>query len=265
MPPSFRDGPVTNWPLTPIAAEPRSGPPARQIDTRVRERRGDVHRRVVGEPRLRVERHRLPVVTAQRSRRYRGRAALVAGAFDLDGPAGRQIDPLRPRRLGERLGRDQLAVRAIDHVEEAVLRRVQDRLARPAADLQVGQHDVHVRVEVPGLSRRRLVVPDVFARVGIERDDRAEEQVVAAFRTADLPVPRRAVAGADVELIELRVVGEAMPRVAAAAVEPPLPRPGLRGHAHGLVLEAVRRIPRHDVEAPGLLAGLGVVRRHVAA
>ena len=44
-------------------------------------------------------------------------------------------------------------------------------LARLSCDVQVGQHDVLGRRVVPALGRGGLVVPDVFARVRIERDD----------------------------------------------------------------------------------------------
>ena len=139
------------------------------------------------------------------------------------------------------------------------------RLHRAAVDVEVGQHDVHVGVVVPRLAWRGLVVPAVLAGVGIQRDDGAEEEVVAAAGAADLPVPGRSVAGADVQRVELGIVGEPVPGVAAAAQFPPLARPRLGRHGHRLVLEPVRRVARHDVEAPCLLAGFRVVRRHVAA
>ena len=77
--------------------------------------------------------------------------------------------------------------------------------------------------------------------------------------------PRRAVAGADVDEVGLGIVGDAVPGVAAAAVLPPLAGPGLGRHLHRLRLERLRRIAGHDVEAPRLRAGLGVVGGHVAA
>ncbi|EWS52492.1 hypothetical protein X551_04721 [Methylibium sp. T29] len=46
---------------------------------------------------------------------------------------------------------------------------------------------------------------------------------------------------------------------------PPFAGPGLGGHLLGCVLEAVGRIAGNDVEAPGLLAGLGVIGSDVAA
>ncbi len=81
----------------------------------------------------------------------------------------------------------------------------------------------------------------------------------------DLAVPRPAVAGADVDAVELGVVGHGVPGLPAAAELPPLAGPGLRRHLHRGVLEAVGRVAGHDPEAPGLLAALGVVGGDIAA
>jgi hypothetical protein len=50
-------------------------------------------------------------------------------------------------------------------------------------------------------------VPDVLARIRIQRDDGGEKQVVAAAGTAFLPVVRVPVARPNIDAIELRVVG----------------------------------------------------------
>ncbi len=84
-------------------------------------------------------------------------------------------------------------------------------------------------------------------------------------RAADLLVPGRPVADADVDALESLVVGHGIPHRAATAVFPPFAGPGLRGHRHGLVLEAPGRVARHGVEAPELLAGRGVVGRDITA
>ncbi len=108
-------------------------------------------------------------------------------------------------------------------------------------------------------------MPFVLAGVGVERDDRAEEEVVAATRAPHLLIPRRAVPRTDQELVELGIVGEAVPGVPAAADLPPLALPRLRRHLLRFVFEAVGGIAGHDEELPGELAGLGVPRAHVAA
>ena len=49
-----------------------------------------------------------------------------------------------------------------------------------AVDFQIGQHDVHVRVVVPGVTRCSLDMPLVFARIRIYGYDRTQKEVVAA-------------------------------------------------------------------------------------
>ena len=60
------------------------------------------------------------------------------------------------------------------------------------------------------------------------------------------------------------VIGEAVPRVATAAIFPPLPGPCFGGHLHCIALEAICRIAGHDIKAPGLFAGGGMVCGDVA-
>ena len=74
-----------------------------------------------------------------------------------------------PGCLCKRLGRYKLAGFPVDHVEEPVLGCMQQRLDLPTVDIEVGEYDVHIGVVVPGFSRRRLVVPAVFACAAIQR------------------------------------------------------------------------------------------------
>ena len=97
------------------------------------------------------------------------------------------------------------------------------------------------------------------------RENRRQEQVVAALRTAEVAVPGAAVAGADVEQVGLGVVGHGVPGGAAAAVLPPLAGPGLGRHGQLGMLERLRRIAGHREEAPRQPAGRRVVGRDVAA
>ncbi len=103
------------------------------------------------------------------------------------------------------------------------------------------------------------------AGVGIQREDRREVEVVTAARRTDGTSPGRAVARADVQRVEVRVVGHRVPHGAAAAAEPPFAGPGLRRLFELRMLEAVLRVARDRIEAPRELAGRGVVRGQIAA
>ncbi len=108
-------------------------------------------------------------------------------------------------------------------------------------------------------------MPQIFPGLRIERDDRGEEQIVAALGAADLGIPRRAVAGTEIDAVEIGIVGDRIPGGAAPAMLPPFAGPGLRRHCLGIVLEALRRIARHGVEAPQPLAARGIVGGDIAA
>ena len=178
----------------------------------------------VDELRLRVVRHRVPEVPAVRRRQHPARLLVVVPVGRLDGTAGREIDVARPVHAHELLGREQFAGGAIEHVEEAVLRRLHQHLARRAIPVEVGEHDLLHRGVVPVVARRGLVVPDEPPGVGSQREDRRQVQIVAAAGAAELAAPRRAVARSDVEQVELRVVGHRVPGGAAAADLPPVVR-----------------------------------------
>src|SRR5690606_36602502 len=130
---------------------------------------------------------------------------------------------------------------------------------------QIEQHDGAHGVVVPGVARGGLVVPDVFAGVRTDGDDRRQEEGVAAGGVAVALVPWRAVAAAEEHQAVVLVVDHGVPDGAAAAHGPPLAAPGLRGHLHLRALEAHFRVAGHGVEAPQVLAGAGVVGADVAA
>src|SRR5688572_33083422 len=76
-----------------VANRPRRGAPRFRIETLVVEGRGEMHGRVIGEPRLRVEGHRVPAVRADWRRRHRRDAALVTRAFHFHGAARLLVAP----------------------------------------------------------------------------------------------------------------------------------------------------------------------------
>ncbi|VWX53316.1 hypothetical protein NOVOSPHI9U_460007 [Novosphingobium sp. 9U] len=231
---------------------------------------GDVHaqlhRRDVDEAGLGAEGHALPVVPAELPRPDRRIAMLVADACVLDRAAGLQVDAACPGHLAELLGRDGPAGLAVDHIEESVRRRLHQHLAWFAGDLQRSGDDIRGRLVVPCLARVHLVVPQVLARLCLERDDRGEIEVVPGAGIARDRVPWSGVAGAEIDPVELRIVGHAVPhRASAAGVLPEFRSPGLRCRLHGRVASVLLRAARHCVEAPALLPGLLVISGDVAA
>src|SRR5690606_15582102 len=147
-----------------------------------------------------------------------------------------------------------------------VLGRMDNDVALLAVEVQIGGHHRADGVVVPGIARRFLVVPDVFAGIGIHGDDGGNEQVVTVVRVAHLAVPGRAVASAEVEQVGDRVINGRIPDGATATLFPvaTVSAPGVRGHAQVLTLEAVFGIAGHGPEAPYLFTRLGVVGRDPA-
>ena len=114
------------------------------------------------------------------------------------------------------------------------------------------------------LARIGQVMPDVFARIGVDRDDRRQELVVALALAAHLVVIGKPVTHPDIETVELSVVGQCVAG-GTAAVFPLLAGLGGGSHHHGLVLEAQRRIAGHVIKGPQLAPAGGVVTGDVAA
>src|SRR6266403_630342 len=106
-------------------------------------------------------------------------------------------------------------------------------------------------------------MPGVGAGVSIDGHDRCQEEIVALVRAARAAAPFEAVADSEIQQIEIGIVRNGVPHRAAATVFPPLSRPGLRGPSHRVVLKRLRWISGYGVEAPGQLAGFGVVSGNV--
>ncbi len=177
---------------------------------------------------------------------------------------GLQVNAVGPVHFGERCGAQQLPRGRIQHVEEAVLARLHQDAMLLSVHRQVGDdHRAH-RVVIPGIRRRRLIVPGVLAGRELQRQNRREIEIVTALGIAIAVIPWRPVTGAEEHQIRLSVVEDRVPDRAAAAEFPPLAAPGGRGPLHRLVLEAVLGIAGDGIEAPGELAGLGIVSAEVA-
>ncbi len=148
-----------------------------------------------------------------------------------------------------------------------MLRCLHQHLARLAVDLEVGEHELLAGVEVPGVAGHQLVVPLHLAGVGEDREDRGEVEVVAAAGATDVAVPGNAVAGAEVDEIQLGVVGDGIPRGSARALLEPLAGvfPGLRRLLHRLGFERLVGIAGNRVRAPVELTAVGIVGGHVTS
>ena len=93
-------------------------------------------------------------------------------------PSG--VEAARPRHVLHVLRAEQeLAVGAIEHVEEAVAVGLHQQLARLALPRRVDQRRRLLRVVVPHVVRRELEVPLQRAGLRVERDDRIGVEVVA--------------------------------------------------------------------------------------
>ncbi len=123
----------------------------------------------------------------------------------LDGPAGLQVDARGPVDLvDEREGVDQLAVGAVQHVEEVVAIGMSGQLlvALVVADQLIDT------VIVPGVVRRVLIVPDDLTVIRIESQCGGGIEVVT--RTG-VGVPGRGIARAVEDQVGLGIIGTALP------------------------------------------------------
>ena len=225
------------------------------------------HCRII-EPGCRIERSGMPVPRARCRRKHDLRPRGIVAVFRRqEWPPSCRIDSLGPVHPHQRIGLEQLAGRPVDHIEEAVLWRMEDHRTIRPIDLQMRQDQRLGGGEIPVVPRRLLIVPDHAARLGIERDEAAEIEIVPASRTALRRRIRPAIARADEEITRLGIERDRVPRRAAAADVPPAPGiPGLeRGFKLRRLLRAQRGIAGHHMPAPAQLARLQIERRDIAA
>jgi len=163
------------------------------------------------------------------------------------------------------MGRPVFRSMEVKDVEETVFGSVKKNFSRGVVDREVGKDDGLVGIVIPRVAGSLLIMPDVFAGVGFERNDGADEEIVAAAGAASGAVPGSAVADAEIDEIEIGVVGDGVPDGAASAEFPPLAGPGFCGFFENGRLKWLGRIARHGVEAPGHFSGVGIVGGDVAA
>ena len=208
----------------------------------------------VEQPRRGAERRRHPVRGAA-YRRARRHAVLVGRVAGHQLRTSVRADAARPRELlHEGPAEQHFSIRAIEHVEEAVAIRLQQQLARLPLEHRIDEHRWLLRVPIPQIVRRELIVPAQLSGLRVEREDGIRVQVVALPLAAvgvRIRISRRPE-----QRVGLGVVGPGQPRRAAALfeIDAPLPRIGRRLAAG-----------RHGPETPGLLAGVDAVRREEPA
>ena len=166
-----------------------------------------------------IERHGVPVVGALRRRHYNFRVFELPDCIILNGPPG-GIDAGGPIDRGNGVRRNERTFLSVEDIEKSVFVRLHHDTALLAVDGKSGQHQRLRRVVVPIVSRRCLIVPDLFAVVGSERDDGSDVEIIAL---ASQPVvPRRCVSCAEVYEVEFWIVHHRVPHASTTAGLPPL-------------------------------------------
>ena len=72
------------------------------------------------------------------------------------------------------LGRDEVAISSIQHVEEAIFRCLHDDFSRFVVDLDISKDHVLGRRVVPSIAGRGLIVPDVLTGIRVQGDNRGK-------------------------------------------------------------------------------------------
>src|SRR6266403_4749118 len=140
---------------------------------------------------------------------------------------------------------------------------MQKNLTKLPIDSQIRQDDLFRGVVVPFIAGIFLIVPDVFARIRPESDDRRRQQIILSSSIPDSPRPGIGVSRADVQQIELRVVSHRVPDGASPAVLPPLAAPCFCRFFQERAFERLRRITWYSIEAPNEISRLRIISGNV--
>ena len=189
-----------------------------------------------------IERRRVPVRRAfeRRAHAFAFERRLHVGHDDRPAFGREAAGPGHVLRV--LLAEQELAVGAIEHVEESVAVGLHQELARPALPGGIDQRRRLLRVVVPDIVRRELKVPLQLSGFRIQRDDRIRIEVVAAAIVAN-QIGRR-IAGRPVQRVELRIVGAGQPRGRARMLDAlSLPGLGLRLAGRGTVQKRQASLP----------------------
>ena len=118
-----------------------------------------------------MEAHWMPVVSTQWAWLYAFAVVGVVARWAFHRSAGFWVNMGRPIHRNISLGRNEVAIGAVDDIKETVFRRLHDDFARLIVNFNVCQDHVLSGGIVPGIARRGLVVPNVLTGVGIQCHD----------------------------------------------------------------------------------------------
>ena len=152
----------------------------------------------------------------------------------------------RPIDTAERLGGNQFAVGAVDHVEETVTVHLHHHLALDAVHVHVGEDQFPQRIPVEGIIRHKLIVPDDFTGFGFDRDHCRRIQVIAL---AVRRIPWPGVTRAPIHQIKFGIIRAGDPGAGTAGFVRLARLPGVVPLFAGA---------RGGVAPPQFLAGLGI-------
>ena len=229
--------------------------------------------RDINQPGLGAEAHRGPAVRADRAGEAKERLAgdlIACLRIDL-GRAGDRIEPGGPvDPLHKRFAREELAGLGIKRVEKSVLWRVHDDMLLGAVQIEIGDDDLLVGIEIPAIFRGFLEMPGICPGIGVHRDDRGGVEAVpggcARSRSAAFGgVPWLSIGGAEVDQVGGRVIGDPVPHRAAAAGFPGILVPGLGGGFEMFAFERLGWIAGDGEELPLFCAGLRVIGCQITA
>ena len=189
----------------------------------------------------------MPWTSSWSRRPWTGRRATPAASGSLpgsnDGPAVAPMPLAQVSACTKGAAQQELAVGAVEDIEEAVAIRLQQQLPRAAAVRRIHQHGRFGGIPIVQIVRRELVVPLQLAGRGIERQHGIGIQIVAlALVAVEI---RTGIADGPEQRVGFGIVGAGEPGRRAAvldgAAHPGRQRPDRRGRARSRSARRARR------------------------
>src|SRR5579872_3999362 len=115
---------------------------------------------------------------------------------------------------------NKFALLPIDYVEKSILICLHHNTALAAANREIREHQGLRRVIVPVVSRRCLIVPDVFPIIGAKSKDGSGVEIITL--ATQFVVPGRCVSSTEINEVKFGIVDDRVPGASAASSLPPL-------------------------------------------